>query len=540
MLVQSKYDNTKTKFLVQGFREGFSLGYQGSDTVKLTAPNLKLTIGTEVDLWNKIMKEVGAGRYAGPFKEIPYQHYIQSPIGLVPKDNGTQTRLIFHLSYPRGRNLSVNDNTPEHLCTVQYPDFSEAVQICLAEGKNCKIAKSDVKMAFRNVGLNPKYFKYLVMKAKSPLDGQVYYFVDKCLPFGASISCKLFQSISDAIAHLVFYKTSKNLVNYLDDYFFAALLAAMCDSQVQTFLEICSQIGFPVNLEKTYWATRILTFLGMMLDTYKQLVCVPVEKIVKATEAIQTILEKKSNKTTLLQLQKLCGLLNFLCRAIVPGRAFTRRLYAHTSGALKPYHHIKITKEMKADLRMWLQFLHHPSVFARPFTDFSKTATVIDVGMYTDATKNPKLGFGGICGKSAYMIAQWDEQFVIEQDPSIEYLELFAMTAAILAWLEKFQDCKLMVHCDNLSVVAMLNQTSSTCRNCMVLIRLIVLECMIRNVKLVTRHVPGRTNVLSDLLSRQELKKFHLASNNQFRNIIPTKILETIWPMQKIWFFGEQ
>ena len=37
------------------------------------------------------MKEVKEGRYAGPFKDNPYKYYIQSPIGLVPKDNGKNT-----------------------------------------------------------------------------------------------------------------------------------------------------------------------------------------------------------------------------------------------------------------------------------------------------------------------------------------------------------------------------------------------------------------------------------------------------------------
>ena len=75
------------------------------------------------------MKEVKLKRYAGPYKEIPYDNdFIQSPIGLVPKDNGHDMRLIFHLSYPKtkkaGESSSVNANIPQHLCKVQYPDFS--------------------------------------------------------------------------------------------------------------------------------------------------------------------------------------------------------------------------------------------------------------------------------------------------------------------------------------------------------------------------------------------------------------------------------
>ena len=98
-----------------------------------------MTVGTKTELWNKVMKEVKEKRYAGPFDKIPFENYIQSPIGLVPKDNGRATRLIFHLSYPRSRNgtivsESVNANTPKHLTTVHYPDFDCAVKLCLKAG----------------------------------------------------------------------------------------------------------------------------------------------------------------------------------------------------------------------------------------------------------------------------------------------------------------------------------------------------------------------------------------------------------------------
>ena len=85
LLTSANYDKQKTRFLVQGFTEGFSIGYQGPMKVKHRSPNLKFRgVGNRTVLWNKVMKEVGLGRYAGPFKSIPYEFYIQSPIGLVP------------------------------------------------------------------------------------------------------------------------------------------------------------------------------------------------------------------------------------------------------------------------------------------------------------------------------------------------------------------------------------------------------------------------------------------------------------------------
>ena len=59
LLKESKYDAKETKFLIDGFRDGFSIGYEGKENVKITAPNLKFReVGDHVQLWNKVMKEV--------------------------------------------------------------------------------------------------------------------------------------------------------------------------------------------------------------------------------------------------------------------------------------------------------------------------------------------------------------------------------------------------------------------------------------------------------------------------------------------------
>ena len=96
-----KQDLDNFRFLIDGFSNGFRLEFEGDRrNLRQTAPNLKFTVGDKFILWEKVMKEVKLKRYAGPFDRPPYENYIQSPIGLVPKDSGKSVRLIFHLSYP--------------------------------------------------------------------------------------------------------------------------------------------------------------------------------------------------------------------------------------------------------------------------------------------------------------------------------------------------------------------------------------------------------------------------------------------------------
>ena len=374
LLKQYQYNQKKAQKLIDGFKQGFSIGYEGSKTIKQTAPNLKLRIGSKVELWNKVMKEVKEHRYAGPFKQIPFESYIQSPIGLVPKDGGRKTRLIFHLSYPRNGNTSVNHNTPKSKTTVKYPSFLDAVKLCMDLGECC-VAKSDLTSAFRQLAVMFSDWRWLVMKAQSPLDDVTYYFIDKCLPFGAAISCKHFQDFSDALAFLMFKITGHKNVNYLDDFLFAALLRSLVNNQVQDFLDLCKSINLPVSLDKTFWGSTRIVFLGLMIDTVNRIISIPVEKVLRAKESIAYFLARKSKNITVLELQKVCGFLNFIGQCILPARAFTRRLYAYTAGKRCKHFHIDITRELRMDLNTWLTFLNSPSIYNRPFIDITGIET---------------------------------------------------------------------------------------------------------------------------------------------------------------------
>ena len=507
LLRETNYDQDETDWLYNSFKNGFDVGYRGDMMAKITSQNLKLTeIGDETDLWNKVMKEVKLKRYAGPFEDMPFkEHYIQSPIGLVPKDGGKDTRLIFHLSHPRRKGTSVNANTPEEDCKVQYPKFDDAVRLCLAEGVACMVGKSDAKAAFRNLGIRTEDFWLLLMKARSPLDGKFYYFLDKSLPFGASISCSHFQRVSNGIAHIVRRRTGKPNINYLDDFFFAALLKLLCNRQIEAFMQVCEEIGMPVNLEKTFWGTTCLTFLGLLINTVSQTISIPVEKIQRAMELINKALSCKSKKVTLHQLQQLCGFLNFLGKCIVPGRTFTRRLYTYTAGNLKPHHHIRINGEMRLDLELWQTFLKHPSVYCRPFMDLAETIVSTEIDFYTDASG--RIGFGGVC-QNSFMYEFWDSEFLKIENPSIDYLEMYAVAVAVLAWIHRFKNRRVTIFTDNKGVRDMLNSTVGKTNNCMVLIRIIVLKCLVENVKLSAKYVKSEDNVFADQLSRGKLHLF--------------------------------
>ena len=162
------------------------------------------------------------------------------------------------------------------------------------------------------------------MKAVNLLNNEECFFIDKCLPFGASISCAIFQAFSDGLYHIFEFSIGSLDIttNYLDDFLFIALSILQCNRQILKFLELCDEVGCPISMEKTVWATDLLVFLGTLLDGKGHCLCVLVEKKTKAINQINYILSKRT--ATIKEIQSLTGLLNFLNRVIVPGRAFTR------------------------------------------------------------------------------------------------------------------------------------------------------------------------------------------------------------------------
>ena len=121
-------------------------------------------------------------------------------------------------------------------------------------------------------------------------------------------------------------------------------------------------------------------------------------------------------------------------------------------------------------------------------------------------------------------------------EPSIEYLELYAVTVAIMKWLKLFNNKRICLHCDNQSAVHMINNNSSSCKNCMVLLRLIVLEAMVQNVRITALHVGTKENGKADSLSRLDLARFWRISGYTM-NRSPSEIPEDIWPISKIWWY---
>ena len=492
------------------------------------------------------MTEVKAKRAAGPlnFEQLLFTEFVQSPLGLVPKANN-KVRMIFHLSYNfKEGEKSINHYTPEQFCSVKYDDLDQAVRSSLQlKLDTIFYAKTDVSNAFKLVPLNRWSWRWCVMAAEHPEMGETKWFFDKTLPFGSSMSCTVFQAFSECLKHIAEYYVrgiAVKILCYLDDFICIAMTEEDCEYAVSQFLKICEHVGVPIVIEKTVWPTTRIEFLGIILDGRHKIMCIPENKRNRAIHTLVTMINSK--KATVKVLESLAGYLNFLNKAIFPGRAFTRRMYSKFSKLvelknLRKHHHVNLDREFKEDCQVWLSFLDKSNIMSVccPFVDLASDNDAKDLFFFTDASKSVRHGgFGTVFGRR-HLAGQWDRSFLMTCQLSIEYLELAALCIAVFTWIQFFGNSRVNVYCDNQSVNDMIRSTTSSCKRCMRLIRLLTLKCLHFNVRIFTKHVKSDLNGITDALSRGQWSRFDEMARELDLNPQGDEPSEELFPIQKVW-----
>jgi len=507
----SDYPNLEdSKLLYNGFKNGFYINYCGPRCA-FDSNNLKSVLTSPEAARQKVESEIVAGRIAGPFNSRPISNLRCSPIGLIPKKTGG-IRLITHLSYPPMQ--SVNDFIDERFTSVKYSSFDNAVSMVQKLGKGAKLAKMDIKSAFRLLPVNPGEFDLLGFK----IENEIY--IDKCMPMGCSISCATFEKCSTFL-HWTLAKESesKNIDHYLDDFLFGGKKDTHeCEKLMLKFESICSDIGVPIANEKTEGPSTVIEYLGLTIDTINMLIKIPDKKIKELLIGIETLLSKK--KVTLKELQSICGSLAFCTKALPAGRAFSRRLYMATTRASKPYHFIRVTAGMKKDLFMWKLFLEKFNGVS--YINEVDWMSNVKFKLFTDSAGGKGKGCAAyLQGSWAYLEwpNEWAESDILKD---MTYLEIIPIALGILLWCNKFYLKNILFFSDNQAVVTVLNNKSCKSERVMSILRLIVYCSLIGNFQFKAVHIFSRNNPIADALSRAKFQKFRSLSPEA--DILPTPI----------------
>ena len=193
-------------------------------------------------------------------------------------------------------------------------------------GKGAYMSKGDIESAFRIAPIWPQDWHLLGIQFNRR------FYIDICLPFGASIPCAIFENIGNLLQWIVQQWANHPISRYLDDFFMVHILQQVCDSIMQTIHDTCSEVGILMSPSKRVYAMQVIEFLGLLIDMLLMIICIPADKQRDILQHIMNIL--KSEWQTAMLLQSLAGKLNFIAKAFPLGRpfiqSFTQQQWANT------------------------------------------------------------------------------------------------------------------------------------------------------------------------------------------------------------------
>ena len=506
-LLSGHPDQGLVQFLIQGFVHGFDIGFEG--TFSSTCPKNLLSARNEVQgVTRAIQTELHRGHTAGPFTDPPFVVFHCSPLGAVPKPDSS-FRLILDLSSPRGQ--AINEGISQERYSVVYSRFDDAVDIVRELGALCFMGKLDVKHAFRLCPVRPDDF---------PLLGfcwQGQYFFELRLPFGSRSSPFIFNSLADAICYiLVVVFGVQYVIHYLDDYFVVNVDQSSCSQDMDIIIHAFATLGIPVALDKLFGPLQCITYLGIEIDAKSGIVRLPKAKLSEIQLLISSWLCRSN--CTKRELLSLIGKLSFAAKVVKPGRLFLRRLIDLSTTVSRPGHHIHLSKEARADLKWWHEFLipwNGVSII------YDSPCAASELELATDACLN--FGCGGTFG-SHWFYGSWPHAW---KELDIAPKELFAILVAVYLWKDDLRNKQVILHTDNMACYQVWRSGAAKDPNMMRFMRPLFSLCASHNINLLLHHIPGHCNVLADLLSRSLIPQFREAHPSA--DLLPTPIPPAVW-----------
>ena len=252
------------------------------------------------------------------------------------------------MSHPKGR--SVNDGIPKHLCTMTYITIDDAIKKINTLGPGTRLAKIDIKSAFRLIPVHPDDRHLLAMEWRGAV------FIDNCLPFGLRSAPRLFNTAANLLEWILVHQGITFVLHYLDDFLTVGSAGTPeCHQNLQLLIQVCRMLGIPLATEKVEGPATELEFLGILLDSTRMEARLPEDKFSRNSTKVQEWLGKRSATKT--EILSLVGLLQHAAKVVRPGRTFVSRMYKVAAKVQELDFYTRLNKEFRSDLYWWHIFL---------------------------------------------------------------------------------------------------------------------------------------------------------------------------------------
>lgn len=451
-------------------------------------------------------EEIRLGRWSPPFGSQLLPGMYSSPIDVVPKPHSDKFRLV--------NDHSQEPFPPNAMITVTNPSFpldtiDDLVRILLAarrdHGKNRQLVlwKSDVKSAYRLMPMHPLW----QIRQIVTVDGK--HSVDRCNTFGSRAGGWVWASFVSLVLWIAIkVKNIDDLLGYVDDDFswdfadntrYYPRYGKHLPFKQACYLELWDELGIPHDEAKQLSGSP-LTIIGFEVNPNDVGVRLPASRRSELFAAIDDFLKKPAS--TLRDFQSLAGLIESAFIANPFGRPGLSGIHGEVSGCQNHKQLIPVSARVRRELQ-WLKS-HIQANDGGLRLEFQKDwGNPGDFINYVDACPSglglwiPSLRQGFHGKNSSSEVAR-----------GIQYLEAFAIVAALEFAARCYRPSNLVIFSDSLSSVEMFDSLNMQDEHRNRLVVAFVNIVQQHGIWCRVFHVPGDKNKTADALSRFNDRSF--------------------------------
>ena len=370
--------------------------------------------------------------------------------------------------------------------------------------------KMDLKDAYRLIPVHPDDQHLLAISWA----GRTY--VDRCLPFGLQSAPKIFTAVADAMAWALFRGGIAYVLHYLDDFLFVCPPGSSEARHMRDLATtIFADLGAPISAHKTEGPSAQITFLGFLIDTDEFQLRLPEDKLARLRELINAWQRRKS--CTRREMESLLGHLCHAATAIRPGRLFLRPLFNLLPHAPEPYHFIRLSLAIRADLHWWAFLLREwNGVSLFPLESPS-------VHIFSDASGS--YGCGAVAPTYGWFNLRWPQEWA---SVDIAVKELIPVVMAAGLWGPVWAGHHVQFHTDNMAVVAVIQNLNAKDTRLGHLLRCLYFYAAYYCFNFSAAHIPGIQNTAADALSRGDLSRFHSLFPQVREHTVPPELVSPL------------
>ena len=485
---------------------------QGKKSYKLTIEEWRFVCDT-IDEYTRPSKNCAWGGFGARdllnnsmfIGHIIMPHFVDHKI----REDGTEKlRVVTDATATIDGGRSFNHNISDEEKNVKYIHIIEVITM-IVQYNLIYLIMADAVNAFNRVPIDNNFIKYFGIQIGK------FVFFWTCLVFGGASSCNIYTWFASMLVWIISNQEPSLfmidgvviLKNYLDDFITGNPILLVAWLQYYALLFWFNILGVPTQVRKMQIPTRIIKYIGFIINTIAWCLSVPWPKIEKTIFIGWSIIELIDNneKIEVKLMQSFVGIARYMTPIyyyIIPRLRNLEELYRGKGKHDK----VRGNTEVRNDILYVINILIDGNRNSISFNWLLYPKDKGDIICETDASG--KIGMGGyelMNGGYSWKVNYNDiPEFNRDNPPDILYLELLAVYVMMKVGSARWQEKAVLFRCDNKPVVHMLIKKKSCFerKDCQQLIRDICHTAMIDRFWFWEEWLSTLANLYADGLSR--------------------------------------